>query len=68
MVVEPGEFVPFVLGEAVLVEEVESVLPLAMDAEVEDAHAKFVRHIGEVMLGVRGHADFNTEGTESADT
>ena len=39
VVVEPDEFVPFVLGEAVLVEEVKGILPLAMNAKVEDAHA-----------------------------
>ena len=55
MVVEPDEFVPFVLGEAVLVEEVVSVVPLAMDAEVENAHAEVVRDFGEVMFWVGGH-------------
>jgi hypothetical protein len=61
VVVEPDEFVPFVLGEAVLVEEIEGVVPLAVDAEVEDAHAEAVRDIGEVVLWKAVHADFNTE-------
>ena len=68
MIVEPDDFPPFVLGEAVLVEEIEGVVPLAMDAEVEDAHAEFVGNVGKVMFGVRGHAEFNTEDTESTET
>ena len=39
---EPDEFVPFVLGEAVLIQEIEGVVPLAVDAEVQDTHAKVV--------------------------
>ena len=54
---EPDDFVPFVLGEAVLVQEIECVVPPAVDAEVEDAHAKVVRDIGEVVFWVRGHAN-----------
>ena len=65
---EPDEFVPFVLGEAVLVQEIESVVPLAMDAEVEDAHSEVVRNVGQVMFGVRRHEGFNTEGTEDTET
>ena len=52
---EPDEFVPFVLGEAVLVQEIEGVVPLAVDAEVEDAHAEVVGDVGQVMFWVRGH-------------
>ena len=65
MVVEPDEFVPFVLGKAVLVQEIEGVVPLAMDAEVEDAHAEVVRDFGEVVFWVRRHAAFNTEDTST---
>ena len=55
MVVEPDDFPPFVLSEAVLVQEIEGVVPLAMDAEVEDTHAEVVGNVGQVMFGVRGH-------------
>ena len=68
VVVEPDEFVPFVLGEAVLVQEIEGVVPLAMDAEIKDAHAEVVRDFGEVMFWVNLHAEFNTEDTESTET
>ena len=67
MVVEPDEFVPFVLGEAVLVQEIESVVPLAVDAEVEDSHAEVVGNVGEVMFWVRRHEGFNTEPTEGTE-
>ena len=64
---EPDEFVPFVLGEPVLVQEIEGVVPLAMDAEVEDAHAEIVGDFGEVMFWVGGHVGFNTESTETTE-
>jgi len=67
VVVEPGEFEPFVLGEAVLMEEVEGVVPLSMDAEVEDTQAEFLGDFGEVVFGVRNHADFNAKATKSTD-
>ena len=58
---EPDEFVPFVLGEPVLMQEIEGVVPLAMDAKVEDAHAELVGNVGKVVFGVDVHAEFNTE-------
>jgi len=64
VVVEPDEFVPFVLGEAVLVQEVEGLVPLAVDAEVEDAEAQFLGDVGEIVFWVRIHADLNTEDAE----
>jgi len=67
VVVEPDEFEPFVLGEIVLVQEIEGVVPLAMDAEVEDAEAEFVGDFGEVVFRVRNHADFNAKATKSTD-
>ena len=63
MVVEPDEFVPFVLGEAVLVEEIETVMPLAMEAEVENAHAEVVWNVGQVMFWASAHARCDTEAT-----
>jgi hypothetical protein len=68
VVVEPDDLPPFVLGEPVLVQKVEGVGPLTMDAEVEDAHAEFVGNVGEVMFWVDVHTEFNTEGTESSQT
>jgi hypothetical protein len=57
VVVEPDEFVPFVLGEAVVVEEIEGVAPVAVDAEVEHAHAEVVGDVGEIVFRVRRHQE-----------
>ena len=64
---EPDDFPPFVLGEAVLMQEIDGVVPLAMDAEVEDAHAQFVGDFGKVMFWARRHEGFNTEPTEDTE-
>ena len=58
---EPDEFVPFVLGEPVLVQEIEGFVPFATHAEVEDAHAEVAGDFGEVVFWVGTHARFNTE-------
>jgi hypothetical protein len=65
--VEPDDFPPFVLGEAVLVEQIEGVVPVATDAEVENAQANFLGDFGEVVFWVRVQAGFNTEGTKNTE-
>ena len=56
VVVEPDDFVPFVLGEAVLVQEIEGVVPLAVDAEVQHLETEILGNFSEVVFWVRGHA------------
>ena len=65
MVVEPDHFVPFVMREAVLVQEIEGVVPVAVDAKVKDTETKLLGNIGEVMFGIGLHPILNTEDAES---
>ena len=67
MVMEPDDFVPFVLGEAVLVQEIEGVVPVATNAKVENTETDFLGDVGEVVFWIRAHPDLNTENTESAE-
>ena len=55
VVMEPDDFVPFVLGETVLVQEIESVVPLVMDAKVENTKVEFLGDAGEVVFWERVH-------------
>jgi hypothetical protein len=56
VIVEPDEFVPFILAEAVLVQEIKGIVPLAVDAKVQELEAQFLGDFGEVVFGVRAHA------------
>src|SRR5436190_20146211 len=50
---EPDDFVPFVLGEAVLVQEIEGVVPVATNAKVENTETDFLGYVGEVVFWIR---------------
>ena len=54
--VEPGEFVPFIFGEAALMQEIECIVPLMAGAEIQETQAEVMGNVGEVMFRVRCHA------------
>ena len=55
MPIEPGDFVEFVVGEAMLVKQIEGVVKAPMRAEIQKALAEFLGNVGEVMFRVRRH-------------
>lgn len=49
---KPDDFEPFVLSEAMFVEQRERFLPLPMDTEVEDSEPKVLGNFGEVVFRI----------------